>query len=279
MYAWIYKTEIMAKIISRRIDKFQFDAQEILPGIYLGSYNAASNKEKLSIYGITHILTVAIDAQPLYTDDFHYMVIRAYDHEFQDLISYFDVANNFIKNALKNDGVVLIHCMAGISRSATILIAYILQSQQQQIQSQQQLNAVEDTITLIKEKRSIIRPNPGFREQLHLYEKVLRERREVLSHEIKKYNQKAELQLCLPLKQKEIIFEKYNINNNKNNNNNIKNNNINLWIGSCTNDLSHFGTYLEEMQPIKIERTFQQIIFDFCFRFIRGWLLYFAKFL
>jgi len=193
MCARIYKAQIKTYMTSKGIT-VQFDAQEIIPRIYLGSYSAAKNKELLKLYGITHVLTVAIDAQALYPDDFQYMVIRAYDHEYQDLISYFDATNNFVKSALKNDGVVFIHCMAGVSRSTTMLSAYILESQ---------LGSTEETLALIKQKRSFINPNRGFREQLYLYEKVLHERRKVQHHEILKYSQKAEIVLCLPQQQKD----------------------------------------------------------------------------
>jgi len=173
IFAKIYKSQIKSYVISK-VD-IRFGAQEILPHIYLGGIHAAKNKELLKLYGITHILTVAIDIDALYPDDFHYMLIKAHDYELQDLISYFNAANDFIKTALKNNGVILIHCMAGVSRSTTVLSAYILESQ---------LSSVKNTLALIKQKRSFINPNPGFREQLDLYEKVLREQREVKSLEI-----------------------------------------------------------------------------------------------
>jgi len=250
IFAKIYKSQIKSYIISK-VD-IRFEAQEILPHIYLGSIHAARNKELLKLYGITHILTVAIDIDALYPDDFHYMLIRAHDYELQDLISYFNAANDFIKTALKNNGVILIHCMGGVSRSTTVLSAYILESQ---------LSSVKSTLALITQKRSFINPNPGFREQLDLYEKVLREQREVKSLEIIKYNQKAEIQLCLPQKQKEFIFEKYK---------------HNIWSSACTNDLTYFNLYLEELRPIKDHRTLMQITFDYLVRLVIGCILFIA---
>jgi len=50
------------------------------------------------------------------------------------------------------------------------------------------------------------------------------------------------------------------------------------WSGACSNDLNHLSIYLKEMQPISVDRTFQQIIYDFVFRFMRSWISFFASF-
>jgi protein-tyrosine phosphatase len=55
----------------------------------------------------------------------HYLFIPAEDHEEYPLCKYFDQTYDFIEKARKESNV-LVHCMAGISRSVTIVIAYLL---------------------------------------------------------------------------------------------------------------------------------------------------------
>lgn len=56
-----------------------------------------------------------------------YLYVPAVDHESFDLSQYFDVANEFIDEERKRTNV-LVHCMAGISRSVTLVIAFMIKS-------------------------------------------------------------------------------------------------------------------------------------------------------
>ena len=53
---------------------------------------------------------------------------------------------------------ILFHCFAGISRSSTLAIAYLVATQHK---------SVDETLALIVSKRPIVRPNPGFMDVLH----------------------------------------------------------------------------------------------------------------
>ena len=55
---------------------------------------------------------------------------------------------------------ILFHCYAGISRSATLAIAYIALTNNMKLQ---------DTINMVKSKRNIIQPNKGFMKALEMY--------------------------------------------------------------------------------------------------------------
>ena len=79
------------------------------------------------------------------------------------LDKYFDECSDFLAECIdKNNGKVLVHCYMGMSRSAALLIAYLIK--------ERQLN-LEDSIKLISKKR-FIWPNDGFINQLIEWEKI-----------------------------------------------------------------------------------------------------------
>lgn len=95
----------------------------------------------------------------------------AADNPDQDLTQYFPVCNDFIHGArLRKDCNVLIHCLAGMSRSVTIAIAYIM--------SVSDLTW-RDALRVVRVGRRIANPNAGFQLQLQDFEnnKVDEERR------------------------------------------------------------------------------------------------------
>ena len=59
------------------------------------------------------------------TDVPHYLYIPGDDHEKYDLSVHFEKSIQFIRNILKETNI-LVHCMAGVSRSVTLVIAYLI---------------------------------------------------------------------------------------------------------------------------------------------------------
>ena len=63
----------------------------------------------------------------------------------------------FIKQAIGKGGRVLVHCFAGVSRSAAVVIAYLMQEHGLSVHS---------AYSLVRSKRPYIKPNEGFHDQL-----------------------------------------------------------------------------------------------------------------
>src|SRR3989338_6378290 len=80
-----------------------------------------------------------------------------------DLAQYLDQCISFIRTALNQDQGVLVHCVAGVSRSATIVCAYLI--------SQEHLTASQ-AIADVARRRIGINPNNGFVEQLSVFEQL-----------------------------------------------------------------------------------------------------------
>lgn len=137
---------------------------KIINGLYIGSIGAASNLEELNKENITHIVCAAVGIKHFYEDKFKYLQIDLLDSESQNIKQHFKESADFIHNAINSGGNVLVHCHAGISRSSTICISYLMQY----------LNmSYNAALGLMKSKREKINPNPGFERQLKEFEQQL----------------------------------------------------------------------------------------------------------
>ena len=131
----------------------------IIENIYIGNYSAASNKNLLKELGITHILICGKNLEGFFPNDFKYNYIPLYDSEYTKITKYFPESNDFIEEG-NSEGKILVHCGSGISRSVALVIAYLISNRQMPF---------SEVIKLVKERRKIANPNPGFEKQLRNY--------------------------------------------------------------------------------------------------------------
>uniref|UniRef100_A0A8C8AU66 Serine/threonine/tyrosine interacting protein n=1 Tax=Otus sunia TaxID=257818 RepID=A0A8C8AU66_9STRI len=135
------------------------EMQEILPGLFLGPYSSAM-KSKLPIlqkHGITHVICIRqnIEAnfiKPNFQQLFRYLVLDIADNPVENIIRFFPMVRK-----------VLVHGNAGISRSAALVIAYIMETFGVKYR---------DAFTYVQERRFCINPNAGFVHQLQEYEAI-----------------------------------------------------------------------------------------------------------
>jgi hypothetical protein len=118
----------------------------------------------LDSLGINYILNVSTNCPNYFPDRYTYKHIKIKDTWDQKMTSFFDEAFEFIDEALRNNATIMVHCKAGISRSPTVTIAYLMRTLR--IQLSQAFNAVRD-------KRPSICPNLDFMTELYQYERVL----------------------------------------------------------------------------------------------------------
>jgi protein-tyrosine phosphatase len=73
---------------------------------------------------------VAQGITPFFPKEFTYKVINVLDNSSQSLLRHFPAAIAFIKDGMRRGGGVLVHCYAGVSRSATCVIAFLMQERE-----------------------------------------------------------------------------------------------------------------------------------------------------
>ncbi|XP_056174583.1 dual specificity protein phosphatase 1-like isoform X2 [Syzygium oleosum] len=107
---------VMQRIIVTITDLFNGRRMcQVEEGLFLGSYGDASYKDRLKSLNVTHILTVA-NLAPAFPNDFVYKVVDVMDFEDTHIGQHFEECINFIYEARRQGGSILVHCLWGISR-------------------------------------------------------------------------------------------------------------------------------------------------------------------
>eukprot|EP00128_Syssomonas_multiformis_P003937 Colp12_sorted_trinity150504_noHs@25730 len=146
------------------------EMQEILPGVFLGPYAAASRSsfENLRANGITHIACIRHVAEAAFVranfpDYFRYLILDVADRPEENIIRHFPLVRSFINEALSMGGKCLVHGNTGISRSPSLVIAYVMESRK---------ISYAEAFNVVQRKRFCINPNEGFACQLREYEPI-----------------------------------------------------------------------------------------------------------
>lgn len=127
-----------------------------MPGqVFLGAADAAKNKpELLKRNGVTHVLNLAAATCPCpYPQLFTYKACAIDDDMHEQVDRVFDDCADFISQCVNGGGRVYVHCHAGVSRSATIVLYWLMRDRSLDLQT---------AYDLVKAQRDEICPNPGF---------------------------------------------------------------------------------------------------------------------
>eukprot|EP00730_Choanoeca_flexa_P014416 TRINITY_DN6299_c0_g1_i1.p1 TRINITY_DN6299_c0_g1~~TRINITY_DN6299_c0_g1_i1.p1 ORF type:complete len:466 (+),score=35.22 TRINITY_DN6299_c0_g1_i1:208-1605(+) len=145
----------------------KLEMSKILPYLYLGSERDAHNLDLLRKNRISYILNVTTTVQNKFEREFQYQQLGVIDTPDADIQEYFEIAIAFIEQARAEGKRVLVHCQAGISRSTTIVLAYLMATQHK---------TLNDALEYVRRCRSIVDPNFGFMGRLQEFEDKLRRR-------------------------------------------------------------------------------------------------------
>ncbi|XP_063377839.1 probable dual specificity protein phosphatase DDB_G0283417 [Cydia fagiglandana] len=120
--------------------------------LYIGSQDCTVD-DVLKQYDIKNVLSVGINAEVNVGHKF----VQCLDLPETDVKQMLTECLPFIHDSVCRGENVLVHCNAGVSRTSTVAIAYLMQYKGMEF---------EEAYRLVKEKRPAIRPNDGFKRQL-----------------------------------------------------------------------------------------------------------------
>ena len=136
---------------------------EIIPNqLFLGNQHHAESPEVMEHLGITHIVNATKTVHNKFPDKIQYCRIVVEDSDKEMICYHFNIAFRFMDYALlenedRSQHRVLVHCAQGVSRSATIVIMYLMKKFDW---------SFEEAYEYAKRHRNEVQPNDGFQEQL-----------------------------------------------------------------------------------------------------------------
>lgn len=137
---------------------------KIAERLFLGAFEDVLMLSSSNDAGISHILSLLDRSLPIsIQNQFTCKFVKVFDVPDEDLLSHFEDCLRFIDEGRDNGTGVLVHCQVGCSRSATIVIAWMMRTKKL---------SLENALDLVTESRPCVRPNEGFHFQLELFSKM-----------------------------------------------------------------------------------------------------------
>ncbi|CAD8047841.1 unnamed protein product [Paramecium primaurelia] len=145
-------------------------------GLYIGDIDCAKDQYLLQKLQIRAVLSVIDFPEINLPEQYIHSKISIPDSEDQSLLDHFPLCFNFIDENRKHTNV-MVHCYAGISRSATVVLGYLMQHFEWNFDRAYQI---------LWCLRKQILPNEGFIKQLRVYEQILKKENDINNNDYKK---------------------------------------------------------------------------------------------
>uniref|UniRef100_A0A5B7AV21 Protein-tyrosine-phosphatase MKP1 n=1 Tax=Davidia involucrata TaxID=16924 RepID=A0A5B7AV21_DAVIN len=137
---------------------FDKECSKVAEHIYLGGDAVARARDILKQNGITHILNcVGFVCPEYFKADFVYRTLWLQDSPSEDITSILYDVFDYFEYVREQGGRVFVHCCQGVSRSTSLVIAYLMWIEGQ---------SFDDAFQRVKAARGIADPNMGFACQL-----------------------------------------------------------------------------------------------------------------
>lgn len=160
---WVEEINQVVVNISSDFD----EPSKILPDLFLGGKDSATDLKLLHSQGITHILNCGGSHVHLHHKKvppeyhFEHKDIEAEDRpDFPLLDRFYEECRDFVVKARESNGKIFVHCKGGVNRSATMVIALCID-----LEGWDLMRAIRHVFR----RRPIILTNTGFQRQLVLF--------------------------------------------------------------------------------------------------------------
>lgn len=125
-----------------------------------GACNVDTNPHGVEIKRIISLTGIADKCPP--KKGIKYLMLPTMDEEGYDIKNDVQISLMFIADGIKSGEMTLVHCYAGMSRSATVVLAYLMSRYKW---------SLDKSINFLRKKRPIVNPNQGFMKFLKEFEK------------------------------------------------------------------------------------------------------------
>ncbi|XP_071696299.1 protein-tyrosine-phosphatase MKP1-like [Rutidosis leptorrhynchoides] len=137
---------------------FDKECSRIIEHVFLGSDAVAKNRHVLRQNGITHVLNcVGFVCPEYFKNDLVYKTLWLQDSPSEDITSILYDVFDYFEDVREQNGRVFVHCCQGVSRSTSLVIAYLMWREGQ---------SFETAFQQVKAARGVTNPNMGFASQL-----------------------------------------------------------------------------------------------------------------
>ncbi|XP_029381577.1 dual specificity phosphatase 28 [Echeneis naucrates] len=140
---------------------------QVTNALFISNSRSACSSELLRKEAVTLCVNVSRQ-QPFPSGDLTKLQVPVYDDPNEDLYSHFDRCADVIQAEAERGGRSVVYCKNGRSRSATVVIAYLMKHRGMTLTA---------AVQKVKTARHVVEPNPGFLSQLQRYEQELKTRR------------------------------------------------------------------------------------------------------
>jgi protein-tyrosine phosphatase len=137
-----------------------FTISSVISDLYIGNIDSL-DPNILRKHNISAIISILSPETPtVYPHGINVIRISIDDSEHENIDSWLELTYQFIHSHLKSKKKVLVHCYAGISRSATVVLYYLMKTFKVPLST---------AFGYLRSRRYIINPNPGFIRTLSKY--------------------------------------------------------------------------------------------------------------
>ena len=144
----------------------EYPSEIIKSFLFLGPWEVACSRAALNHLGITRVVNATASCDMPFKDDpsIDYIYCPLDDSPEADIAQYFEPCMKFLQEAKTAGHRVLVHCKMGMSRSPTIIILWLMETQKM---------SLREATEYVRKKRPFINPNPGFLQQLGQHEEKI----------------------------------------------------------------------------------------------------------
>lgn len=140
--------------------------RHVYRGLYVGSLAAANNSDQLRKHGILYVHSCVSQSLLYRFPGIEYQTVEIVDVESTDLTASIEAFLELARRARAKDAGVLVHCLAGVSRSVALAMAALIALDG---------HTLDEAERRVKACRPQALPNPGFRRQLERFAQARRE--------------------------------------------------------------------------------------------------------